>query len=94
MGETENRFIRELWGLQGAAYLVVGLRYFSRIHSEGWSKLAWDDALMFMATVCTLQPQSRSKRNLPNAPGIHLARVHSHECYGISRGRVLEGACQ
>ncbi|KAK0645455.1 hypothetical protein B0T16DRAFT_314222, partial [Cercophora newfieldiana] len=47
--EEANRFIREVWGLQGAAYLVVGLRYFSRIHSMGWRKLAWDDALMFLA---------------------------------------------
>lgn len=60
MGETENGFIRELWGLQGAAYLVVGLRYFSRIHSEGWSKLAWDDALMFMATVRTLRSNPKA----------------------------------
>ncbi|KAK3352509.1 hypothetical protein B0T25DRAFT_186916 [Lasiosphaeria hispida] len=49
--EEANRFIREVWGLQGAAYLVVGLRYASRIHSLGWSKLAWDDTLMFLATL-------------------------------------------
>ena len=49
--EEANRFIREVWGLQVAAYLVVGLRYFSRIHTLGWKKLAWDDALMFLAIV-------------------------------------------
>ncbi|KAK0714757.1 hypothetical protein B0H67DRAFT_221609 [Lasiosphaeris hirsuta] len=49
--EEANRFIREVWGLQGAAYLVVGLRYSSRIHTLGWSKLAWDDTLMLLATL-------------------------------------------
>jgi len=38
--EESNRFIREVLGLQGAAYLVIGLRYFYRIHSMGWKKLA------------------------------------------------------
>ncbi|KAI3554275.1 hypothetical protein CABS01_00960 [Colletotrichum abscissum] len=44
-----NAFIQEVWGLQGAAYLVVGLRYYSRASTLGWRKFAWDDALMLLA---------------------------------------------
>ncbi|TQN63723.1 hypothetical protein CSHISOI_11689, partial [Colletotrichum shisoi] len=46
-----GRFVREVWGLQGVAYLVVGLRYYSRISTSGWQTLAWDDALMGLATL-------------------------------------------
>ncbi|KAH8882507.1 hypothetical protein GQ53DRAFT_812006 [Thozetella sp. PMI_491] len=46
-----NKFISEVWGLQGAAYLVVGLRYYSRIATLGWRKLAWDDFLMVLAVL-------------------------------------------
>jgi hypothetical protein len=53
---TEERFIRELWTLQAVAYWVVALRYYCRIHTLGWSKLAWDDGLMFIATVRVFQP--------------------------------------
>ncbi|EGO59999.1 hypothetical protein NEUTE1DRAFT_80603 [Neurospora tetrasperma FGSC 2508] len=45
------RFVREAWGLQGAAYIVVILRYFSRIRQLGWRKLALDDFLMFAALI-------------------------------------------
>lgn len=45
------RFVREAWGLQGAAYIVVILRYFSRIRQLGWRKLALDDFFMFGALV-------------------------------------------
>ncbi|KAJ0149024.1 hypothetical protein CTA2_603, partial [Colletotrichum tanaceti] len=48
--EAEN-FIREVWGLQGVAYIIVGLRYYSRISTLGWQKFAWDDALMVLATI-------------------------------------------
>lgn len=48
------RFVREAWGLQGAAYIVVILRYFSRIRQLGWRKLALDDFLMFAALVSRL----------------------------------------
>ncbi|KAK3324783.1 hypothetical protein B0T19DRAFT_465018 [Cercophora scortea] len=51
MEEDARRFIREVWGLQGVAYVVVGLRYYSRIHTLGWRKLALDDALMLMAII-------------------------------------------
>ncbi|KAJ4367256.1 hypothetical protein N0V85_009139 [Neurospora sp. IMI 360204] len=43
------RFVREAWGLQFAAYIVVILRYFSRIRQLGWRKLALDDFFMFAA---------------------------------------------
>ncbi|KAK6218448.1 hypothetical protein QIS74_06328 [Colletotrichum tabaci] len=51
MSSEADRFIREVWGLQGVAYLVVGLRYYSRISTLGWQKFAWDDALMGLATL-------------------------------------------
>ncbi|KAI0117442.1 hypothetical protein F4814DRAFT_448443 [Daldinia grandis] len=49
--ETEQAFIREVWGLQGTAYLIVALRYYSRFSTLGWQSLAWDDAIMFLAIV-------------------------------------------
>ncbi|KAK1998000.1 hypothetical protein LX36DRAFT_49325 [Colletotrichum falcatum] len=49
--EEANKFIREVWGLQGTAYLVVGLRYYSRVSTLGWRNFAWDDALMALAIV-------------------------------------------
>ncbi|KAK6948123.1 hypothetical protein Daesc_009887 [Daldinia eschscholtzii] len=51
MPTTEQAFIREVWGLQGTAYLVVALRYYSRFSIMGWHSLAWDDAIMFLAVV-------------------------------------------
>jgi hypothetical protein len=45
-----NSFIQEVWGLQGVAYLVVGLRYYSQFTSFG-RRLQWDDILMLLATV-------------------------------------------
>lgn len=45
-----NSFIQEVWGLQGVAYLVVGLRYYSQFTSFG-RRLQWDDVLMLLATV-------------------------------------------
>lgn len=50
--DEAQRFIDEVWGLQGTAYLVLGLRYYSRIVTLGWGKLALDDFLMALATVC------------------------------------------
>ncbi|KAK1775747.1 hypothetical protein QBC45DRAFT_382719 [Copromyces sp. CBS 386.78] len=44
-----TRFLKECWSLQAVAYIVVGLRYFSRIRQLGWGKLAVDDGLMFLA---------------------------------------------
>ncbi|KAK0651470.1 hypothetical protein B0T16DRAFT_453931 [Cercophora newfieldiana] len=49
--EAANQFILEVWALQGVAYLVVGPRYFHRARTLGWQKLAWDDALMLLATI-------------------------------------------
>lgn len=46
-----TEFISEVWGLQGTAYCVVALRYYARITKSGWKSLAWDDALMLLATV-------------------------------------------
>ncbi|KAM0427894.1 hypothetical protein ACHAPT_007353 [Fusarium lateritium] len=45
-----NSFIQEVWGLQGVAYLVVGLRYYSQLSSFG-RKIQWDDILMLLATI-------------------------------------------
>ncbi|XXG93815.1 hypothetical protein Hte_000064 [Hypoxylon texense] len=49
MPETAIAFIREVWGLQGVAYLFVGLRYYSRFANLGVRGLAWDDAIMLFA---------------------------------------------
>ena len=49
--EAVSSFLKECWSLQGVAYIVVGLRYFSRIRQLGWAKLALDDYLMFLALV-------------------------------------------
>ncbi|KAK2036530.1 hypothetical protein LZ31DRAFT_561071 [Colletotrichum somersetense] len=51
MSDEANRFIQEVWGLQGTAYLVVGLRYYSRASSLGWRNFSWDDAIMAVATL-------------------------------------------
>ncbi|KAF4969170.1 hypothetical protein FSARC_3546 [Fusarium sarcochroum] len=45
-----NAFIQEVWGLQGAAYLVVALRYYSQFSSFG-RRVQWDDILMLLATI-------------------------------------------
>lgn len=45
------RFIQEVWGLQGTAYLIVAIRYYARIKNVGWGGLDWDDGLMVLATV-------------------------------------------
>ncbi|KAI0594063.1 hypothetical protein F4775DRAFT_575117 [Biscogniauxia sp. FL1348] len=44
-------FIQEVWGLQGTAYLFVGLRYYSKLSTAGVHSLAWDDFLMFLAVL-------------------------------------------
>ncbi|KAI1465825.1 uncharacterized protein F4812DRAFT_461514 [Daldinia caldariorum] len=49
--ETEQAFIREVWALQGTSYIVVALRYYSKFSILGWQSLAWDDAMMLLATV-------------------------------------------
>ncbi|PTD08223.1 Lipase 1 [Fusarium culmorum] len=45
-----NAFIQEVWGLQGAAYFIVGLRYYSQFSSFG-RRIQWDDILMLLATI-------------------------------------------
>lgn len=50
----EQKFISEVWGLQGTAYVVVALRYYSRFTVLGWRCLAWDDILMLLAIVSHL----------------------------------------
>ncbi|RYP59876.1 hypothetical protein DL770_010127 [Monosporascus sp. CRB-9-2] len=49
--KAAQRFIRELWSLQGVSYAVVAARYYSRISTLGWQNLAWDDSLMALATL-------------------------------------------
>ncbi|ORY71421.1 uncharacterized protein BCR38DRAFT_492574 [Pseudomassariella vexata] len=51
MADAAQKFIQEVWGLQGTAYLVVGIRYATRIQTVGWQKLAWDDFFMLLATL-------------------------------------------
>ncbi len=50
-----NAFIREVWGLQGVAYLVVALRCYSRISANGIRGTSGDDILMYFATVSTMK---------------------------------------
>ncbi|KAL7628549.1 hypothetical protein AAE478_000064 [Parahypoxylon ruwenzoriense] len=49
--DPQQAFIQEVWGLQGTAYFVVALRYYSRLATLGWRNLAWDDAIMAIAIV-------------------------------------------
>lgn len=51
MSAAAQAFISEVWGLQGTAYLVVALRYFSRVKKFGWGILGWEDFFMLLATV-------------------------------------------
>lgn len=48
---SAQEFISEVWGLQGAAYGVLGLQYYARISTSGWSGLAWDDFCIMLAMV-------------------------------------------
>lgn len=47
--KAADDFIQEVWGLQGAGYVVLGLRYFTHFYMS--RPLAWDDFLMLLATV-------------------------------------------
>ncbi|KAI0385732.1 hypothetical protein F5Y04DRAFT_291184 [Hypomontagnella monticulosa] len=49
--EPEQAFIREVWGLQGVAYLIVALRYYNRFSIMGWHSLSWDDGIMLLAVI-------------------------------------------
>ncbi|SPN99271.1 related to integral membrane protein PTH11 [Cephalotrichum gorgonifer] len=44
-----NAFIREVWGLQGAAYVVLAMRYVAHLIFK--NRFAWDDVLMLLATL-------------------------------------------
>ncbi len=91
-----NRFISEVWGLQGAAYIVVALRYYSRISTLGWSKLAWDDSIMLLAVVrdSILPSYSVKVFLLFLMTGSNLARLHGRICHGISRRGLLARLCE
>ena len=47
--DAANAFIREVWGLQGAAYAILGIRYFAQVTFK--RRVAWDDLFMVLATV-------------------------------------------
>lgn len=47
--KAANAFIQEVWGLQGAGYAVLALRFFTHFHFA--RPFAWDDFLMILATV-------------------------------------------
>ncbi len=95
-----NKFITEVWGLQGAAYLVVCLRYYSRISTLGWRKLAWDDFIMLLAVV---RRRPSVKQRDPFETRTHgsdgsanlaplSARAHGRVRHGLPSRGVLEGA--
>lgn len=52
--KAANDFIREVWGLQGAGYAVLGLRFVT--HFLFARPFAWDDFLMILATVSFERP--------------------------------------
>lgn len=54
--EQAQDFIQEVWGLQGAAYLVVCVRYYHQISTYGLRSVSGDDFLMFTATVSKNSP--------------------------------------
>lgn len=86
-----QRFIREVWGLQGAAYVVVGLRYYSRIQTLGWRKFSWDDALMGLAVVSTRSGTEPSRYWLTV---LFQARVYGRVSSRLLRRRLLAGSSQ
>lgn len=47
--DAAKAFIREVWGLQGAAYVILGIRYFAQVTFK--RRVAWDDLFMVLATV-------------------------------------------
>ncbi|KAK4205414.1 hypothetical protein QBC40DRAFT_320139 [Triangularia verruculosa] len=51
MEDAVRKFLRELWFLQGTAYLIVILRYVSRVRTVGLEGLSWDDIIMAFTTV-------------------------------------------
>ncbi|KAI1849127.1 hypothetical protein JX266_005088 [Neoarthrinium moseri] len=54
--ESEKRamdFITEVWALAGVALFVSGLRFYQRISTVGWKRLALDDYLMAFVTAFT-----------------------------------------
>lgn len=96
-------FISEVWGLQGTAYLVVTLRYYSRVYKFGWDVLGWEDFFMLLATVSS--DPSRSLEMLPwwhhigsvgwlRQQAASIARLHSRVRGGLLRSRVLERSCE
>lgn len=70
--EAAQNFIKEVWGLQGTAYLVVGLRYYSRFVHSGWGGLVWDDAIMLAAVVSIVYPNLHQHCLLtPRVPSLY-----------------------
>ncbi|KAK0714381.1 hypothetical protein B0T21DRAFT_396382 [Apiosordaria backusii] len=51
MEDPVRKFLLELWSLQGTTYLIVALRYVSRVRTVGWGGLSWDDIIMALATM-------------------------------------------
>lgn len=79
-----KRFIKECWTLQGVAYVVIGVRYFSRIRQLGWHKLALDDGFMLLALVSSLGFNlllrlARGGHEAYFSPSRHPVRLHSRE---------------
>lgn len=69
MPSEAQEFINEVWGLQGVAYLVLGLRYYSRAVTLGWRKFALDDFLIAVASVS--KPIQSLLRPWHPLPGYH-----------------------
>lgn len=106
MPSEAQEFINEVWGLQAVAYVVLVLRYYSRVVTLGWGKFALDDYLIAVATVSKrlLRSSAAVPRVLDikgNGESIRIltivpfsGRLHSRICRGIFCRRVLERLCE
>ena len=84
-----NAFIREVWGLQGAGYVVLMLRYLA--HFMFGRSFAWDDFLMALATVSLRDQIGFASEYYRHLHSDHSDRLHCRICSRILRGGLLEG---
>lgn len=68
--EAATAFIREVWGLQGAAYLVLGVRYYHQISNFRQRGIHPDDIVMFIATVSYYQVRGIALAPLPGPQSV------------------------
>jgi len=64
---AQQSFIKEVWGLQAATYVVVGMRFYTRIKTLGWTNLQLDDYIMG-SLVVSITPPSHPPLPYPSTP--------------------------